>query len=75
MSTPRLAALVGLALGAIWAFSDFESAVLAGLLAAVGCVIALVVQGRIDLTQLIGRQHDREPASQPITQPRRTDLQ
>jgi len=49
MSTTRYATLIGLALGAVWAFTGIDGALIAGALAAVGFVIALVIEGRISL--------------------------
>lgn len=52
MSTTRYATLLGLALGAIWALSSFGYALLAGALAAVGYVVALVLEGRLHVDDL-----------------------
>jgi hypothetical protein len=73
LSTPRFGALLGLALGAIWAVAGFGGAALAGLLTAVGYLAALVQQGRLDLTRLADLvDHERAaPATQgaaPATQ-------
>lgn len=60
MSTTRYATLLGLALGAIWGLVDFPAALLAGALAAIGYVIALVMEGRISLdTDMLGRGNRR----------------
>jgi hypothetical protein len=50
-----LGALIGLALGAIWAFAGFGYMVLAGLLAAVGYLAGLVLRGDVDLSDWINR--------------------
>lgn len=55
LTTPMLGALIGLALGAIWAFAGFGYMVLAGLLAAAGYLVGLVVRGDVDLNDWIGR--------------------
>jgi hypothetical protein len=80
LSTPRFGALVGLALGAIWAVAGFDRAALAGLLSAVGYVIVLVLQHRVDLTRFLGHDHDGQaatsgPATIQSTQRTRTKLQ
>lgn len=59
MSTTRYATLLGLTLGAIWGLVDFPAALLAGALAAVGYVIALVIEGRINLDTDALRRRDR----------------
>lgn len=62
MSTTRYATLLGLALGAIWALSSFGFALLAAALAAVGYVVALVLEGRLhvdDLKDFGGASKDR----------------
>ncbi len=50
MTTPVFGALIGLALGAIWAVAGFGYAVLAGLLTGVGYLVGLVLRGDIDIT-------------------------
>lgn len=59
MSTSQLGAVVGLVLGAVWAFAGFWGAVLTGVLAAVGYVVGLVVTGQVDLAEYLGHRHDR----------------
>lgn len=50
MSVSRFALLVGLALGAIWGFTEnFGWTLLAGILAGVGYAIGLVIEGRINV--------------------------
>lgn len=51
MSVSQFLTLVGLALGAIWAFEGFGAAALAAFLAAVFYVVGLVLEGRLDLGQ------------------------
>jgi hypothetical protein len=78
LSTPRFGAVIGLALGAIWAIAGFPGAVLAGLLSAAGSLTALVLQGRVDLTGLVEAFRDRRPdeptGSEPTTKRTRTTL-
>ncbi|CAN5256681.1 hypothetical protein BH18ACT4_BH18ACT4_12350 [soil metagenome] len=50
---------MGLAIGAIWAVVGFEGALLATFLAAVGFVVAQVIEGRIDLSSVLGPREDR----------------
>jgi len=49
MSTTRFATVIGLALGAVWAFTGIDGALIAGALAAIGFAIALVMEGRISV--------------------------
>ncbi len=58
MPATQFGTVVGLALGAIWGFLGAGYALLAAVLATVGFVVALVVQGRVDLTDFLG--HDQE---------------
>jgi hypothetical protein len=58
MTTIRFGTLVGLVLGAVWVFAGFLSALLVGVLAAIGAVTAAVVTGRVDLAEYLGHQHD-----------------
>lgn len=58
MSTIRFGTLIGLALGAIWVFAGFLSALLVAVLAVIGAVTAAVVTGRVDLAEYLGHQHD-----------------
>jgi hypothetical protein len=58
MTTIRFGTIVGLVLGAIWVFAGFLSALLVGVLAVLGAVIAAVVTGRVDLAEYLGHQHD-----------------
>jgi uncharacterized membrane protein YhfC len=60
MSTSQFLALIGLAIGAIWALTEsFGWAVLAGFLTALFYVVGLVLEGRLDLGQLSGGSRDR----------------
>jgi hypothetical protein len=62
MSTSRYATLVGLALGAIFALTEnFGWTFLAALFAAVGYLVGLVLEGRIDIDtgSLTGGRRDR----------------
>lgn len=58
MTKTRFGALLGLALGAVWAFAGFDAAVLAGVLCALGALIGMVLEGRIDLAEYLGHQHE-----------------
>jgi predicted MFS family arabinose efflux permease len=59
MSTARFATLIGLALGAVLALSeDFGWTLAAALLTAVGFLVGLVLEGRIDISNL--SRSDRE---------------
>lgn len=59
MTTTRFGALVGLALGAIWVFAGFGAAMLAAGLTAIGFLVGLVLEGRIDLAEYLGHRHER----------------
>lgn len=65
MSTPRFGALIGLALGAVWAIAGFDGAALAGFLSVVGYVIVLIREGRVDLTRFHKADPDGRPPSEP----------
>lgn len=58
MSASHIGALVGLALGAIWAFAGFTGALIAAALAIVGYVAGRVVTGELDLTEYLGHRRD-----------------
>jgi hypothetical protein len=62
MTTPRFATIVGLVIGAVWAFTGFYGALLTGLLGGVGYLLALVVQGQLDLSDPFGNR-DRQTTS------------
>lgn len=63
MSTTRYATLLGLALGAIWGIAGFPAALLAAVLAALGYVIALVLEGQISVNagDVLGRNDRNNP--------------
>jgi hypothetical protein len=76
VSTPRFGALIGLALGAIWALADLEGAVVAGFLAAVGYYAPSVLAGRVDLSRFLGDERSGRGPAPDSTPPRqRTNLQ
>jgi hypothetical protein len=56
MSTTRYATVLGLAIGAVWAFTGFAGAVLAALATAVGFLVGQVVTGHIDVYEYVGRR-------------------
>jgi hypothetical protein len=58
MTASRFGALLGLAFGAIWVFLGFPAAVLVAVTTALGTVVALVLDGRVDLTDYLGHRHD-----------------
>lgn len=58
MTTARFGTLVGLAIGAVWVFAGFTSALLVAALAALGFVAALMIEGRVDVTEYLGHRHD-----------------
>jgi predicted PurR-regulated permease PerM len=49
VTTPTLGALIGLALGAIWAVAGFGYAFLAGLLTGIGYLVGLVLERNVDI--------------------------
>lgn len=59
MSTIRFSVLIGLVIGAVWAFEGIGGALVAAVVAGVGGVVGwLVSQGAIDLSAIIGRRDD-----------------
>ncbi len=59
MSSTRFGTVIGLVIGAVWALTGFTGAVLTAVLGAVGYVVALMLQGRVDVTEYLGHRHDR----------------
>ncbi|MEO6998920.1 MAG: hypothetical protein ABI112_12625 [Terracoccus sp.] len=59
MSTSRYAVIVGLVLGYVAAFGGFGRFVLVGVFAAVAWGIGLALEGKLDVTSLLGRSSDR----------------
>lgn len=57
MTTLRFGMLVGLAIGAVWALTGWRGALLTAALAVVGTLVALVVEGRVDVTEYLGHSH------------------
>jgi len=58
MTTIRFDALIGLALGAVWVFAGFLSAVLVAVLTAAGAIVGAVATGRVDVSQYLGPQRE-----------------
>lgn len=58
MTITRFGTLVGLAIGVVWVFAGFAGALLTAALAALGFVVALMVEGRLDVTEYLGHRHD-----------------
>lgn len=59
MSTVRFSVVVGLVIGAVWAFQGITGALVCALVAAVaGAVGLLVSKGAIDLGAIVGRRDD-----------------
>lgn len=58
MTITRFGTLVGLAIGVVWVFAGFTGALLTAALAALGFVVALMVEGRLDVTEYLGHRHD-----------------
>lgn len=56
MTQIQFSVFVGLAIGAVWAFAGFGSAVLVSVLALLGLLVGLVLQGRLDLTDYLGHR-------------------
>jgi hypothetical protein len=50
-------------IGAIWAFTGVEGALLAGACGVAGLLVALVIEGRIDLSDVLGGSE--EPLDRP----------
>lgn len=59
MSMTRFGIVVGLAIGAVWTFGGFTGALLTAALGAVGFLVVLILEGRIDITEYLGHRHDR----------------
>jgi hypothetical protein len=63
LTTARYLTVIGLVIGAIWAFTGAEGALLAGACAVAGLLVALVIEGRIDLSDVLGSRED--PVDRP----------
>lgn len=59
VSTTRFGTVLGLVIGGVWSFTGFDGALITAALAAVGCLVALVVEGRVDVTDYLGHRHDK----------------
>lgn len=55
MKTTQLALIVGLFLGAVLAFGSFTDFVLIALCGMFGAFVGMVLEGRLDLRELVGR--------------------
>lgn len=58
MTTARYLTVIGLVIGAVWAFTGIEGALLAGACGVAGLLAALVAEGRIDLSDVLGSRED-----------------
>lgn len=58
MTITRFGTLVGLAIGAVWVFAGFTGALLTAALGLLGFLVALMVEGRVDVTEYLGHRHD-----------------
>ncbi|KTR35382.1 MULTISPECIES: hypothetical protein [Rothia] len=59
MNTTRFGLLVGLVLGIVAAFGTFSMFLIVVLFGAIGLVVGLVLEGRLDLRSLMGKSSDR----------------
>ena len=59
MNTTRFGLLVGLVLGIVAAFGTFSMFLIVVLFGAIGLVVGLVLEGRLDLRALMGKSSDR----------------
>jgi hypothetical protein len=59
MTIARFGTLVGLAIGAVWTFGGFSGALLTAVLGGVGFLVALMMEGRVDVTEYLGHRHER----------------
>ena len=59
MNTTRFGLLVGLVLGIVAAFGTFSMFLIVVLFGAIGLVVGLVLEGRMDLRSLMGKSSDR----------------
>jgi uncharacterized membrane protein len=59
MTTTRFGTLVGLVIGAVWTFAGLTGALLTAALGAIGLLVGLMVEGRVDVTEYLGHRHNR----------------
>lgn len=59
MTTTRFGTVVGLVIGVVWTFAGLPGALLTAALGAVGFLAALMVEGRVDVTEYLGHRHNR----------------
>ena len=59
MNTTRFGLLVGLVLGIVAAFGTFSMFLIVVLFGAIGLVVGLELEGRLDLRSLMGKSSDR----------------
>jgi hypothetical protein len=58
MFTPRTTMFIGLAVGAVWAITDFAGALLMVALGAIGLLIGMVLSQGLDLSELTSRRDE-----------------
>ena len=59
MTTTRFSVVVGLVLGSVWVFGGFWSMVIVALVALAAFWIGRVLEGRVDLQDVVGRLQGR----------------
>jgi hypothetical protein len=59
MNRTSLGIIIGLALGAVLVFGDFGDMLIVALFALIGFVVAKVLDGDLDITQLIPTRRDQ----------------
>lgn len=59
MTTTRFSVVVGLVLGSVWVFGGFWNMVLVALVSLVAYGIGRVLDGRVDLQEVVGRLQGR----------------
>lgn len=59
MSTSMMALTVGLVLGVVAAFGGFSAFVFVVFFGALGLLVGRVIEGKLDVSSLVGRSSDR----------------